>query len=187
VGRAAAGAGMLVLEHPLMVLAPERAIPARPPRGIEVRLLTEGDDLRVPQALAMVAFAHPGTEAGPAGPEALAEEAAKVLPDTAGFLGRRLARGLTVVAAAFVGDDPVGVGSHQPVGSVTEVAGVGVLPTFRRTGIGAAITWFLVQDARRRGVETVFLSAGDATIGRVYEGLGFRTVGRAGAAELPEA
>ena len=186
VGPAAAAAGMTVLEHSLMVLDSERATQAPPPAGIEVRLLTGADDLGLPQALAMVAFAHPGTETGPAGGELLAAEGLRVPPGTAEFLAGRLERGQTVVAAAFVDGEPIGVGSHQPVGRVSEVAGVGVLPVFRRRGIGAAITWFLVEDSRRRGIETVFLSAGDATIGRVYEGLGFRTVGRAGAAEVPE-
>jgi hypothetical protein len=41
-----------------------------------------------------------------------------------------------------------------------------------------------VQDARERGVETIFLSAGSEEIARVYARLGFRRVGTACIAEL---
>ncbi|WJY43072.1 GNAT family N-acetyltransferase [Streptomyces sp. P9-2B-2] len=52
-------------------------------------------------------------------------------------------------------------GRHQPVGAVNEIVGVGTLPTARRRGLGLAVTAALVADARSRGVEPVFLSAGD--------------------------
>jgi predicted GNAT family acetyltransferase len=65
------------------------------------------------------------------------------------------------------------VGSHQPVGDVTEVVGVATLPAFRRRGIGAAITAALVADARRRGVDMILLSAGSDEVARVYAKVGF--------------
>jgi ribosomal protein S18 acetylase RimI-like enzyme len=185
-GPAAAATGMRILEHPLMVLEPDHAKALGPPPGVEIRAVGTADDLALPQAIAMTAFAHPGTAVGPQAREAVAEELFRVPPGTAEFLGDRIQRGLTAVAMAFSEGEAVAVGSHQPVGAVTEVAGVGVLPAYRRRGIGAALTSFLMEDAAARGVETVFLSAGDATIGRVYERLGFHTVGRAGAAELME-
>jgi predicted GNAT family acetyltransferase len=74
------------------------------------------------------------------------------------------------------------VGSHQPVGAVTEIVGVGTLPAARRRGLGAAVTAALVADARARGAELVFLSAGSEAIARVYERLGFVRVGTAGLA-----
>jgi predicted GNAT family acetyltransferase len=66
------------------------------------------------------------------------------------------------------------------------VVGVATLPTWRRRGLGAAVTAFLVQDAGRRGAEVVFLSAGDDAVARVYERLGFRRVGVHSAAEPPK-
>ncbi|MFG2490619.1 GNAT family N-acetyltransferase [Streptomyces caniferus] len=50
-------------------------------------------------------------------------------------------------------------GQQQPVGKVSEIAGVGALPAARRRGLGLAVSAALVADARSRGVETVFLSA----------------------------
>jgi len=94
-------------------------------------------------------------------------------------------RGLTVTGAAFGEGVPVAVGSHQPVGTATEIVGVGVLPAFRRRGLGAAVTSLLVRDAQRRGAGLIFLSAGGDAVARVYERLGFERVGTAGAAEPP--
>ena len=44
----------------------------------------------------------------------------------------------------------------------------------RRQGLGAAVTAALVEHALGRGIETVFLSAADDDVARVYERLGFR-------------
>jgi predicted GNAT family acetyltransferase len=74
---------------------------------------------------------------------------------------------------------------HQPVGDVTEVVGVATLPAFRRRGLGAAVTGLLVADARARGVETVFLTAGDEEIARVYARLGFVRIGTSCIAAVP--
>ncbi len=84
---------------------------------------------------------------------------------------------------AIADDAPVAVGSHQPVGRITEITGVGTLPAYRRRGIGAALTSFLVQDALARGIETIFLTAGDEEIAGVYARTGFERVGTACAAE----
>ena len=54
-----------------------------------------------------------------------------------------------------------------------------VLPAFRRRGIGFALTRLLSEDARKRGMGTMFLSAGDEAIARLYERVGFRRVGTA--------
>jgi predicted GNAT family acetyltransferase len=91
--------------------------------------------------------------------------------------------GRSVWAMALFENQPVGVGGHQPLESVTEIVGVGVLPAFRRHGIAGALTSFLAHDALGRGVRTVFLSAGDETSGRVYERVGFRRVATACIAE----
>lgn len=97
---------------------------------------------------------------------------------------RQMERGLLAVVGAY--DERghvVGGGSHAPRGDTTELTGIAVLPRARRQGVGAAITAALVADARRRGIHTVFLSAGDDAVARVYERVGFVRVGTACIAE----
>lgn len=88
--------------------------------------------------------------------------------------------GLLAVVGAYDGQgNVVGGGSHSPRGTTTELTGIAVLPRARRHGVGAAITHALVEDARRRGVGTIFLSAQDDAVARVYERVGFVRVGTA--------
>jgi ribosomal protein S18 acetylase RimI-like enzyme len=94
--------------------------------------------------------------------------------------------GLLTLAAAYDGQGAVvGGGSHGPRGGTTELTGIAVLPRARRQGLGAAVTAALVADARAKGVRTVFLSAQDDTVARVYERVGFARVGTACIAEAP--
>jgi predicted GNAT family acetyltransferase len=95
------------------------------------------------------------------------------------FRRERLRRRLTVTAIAEGVSGPIAVGSHNPVGDVTELVGVATLPTVRRQGLGSAVTGALVADALEGGAEVVFLSAGSEEIGSVYARLGFRRVGTA--------
>ncbi|MBV9134909.1 MAG: GNAT family N-acetyltransferase, partial [Chloroflexi bacterium] len=92
-------------------------------------------------------------------------------------------QGLTVMVEGCIDGEPVGVGGHNPLNGITEIVGVGVLPAFRRRGIAAALTRALVDDARRRNIGTVFLSAGDDNVARLYARIGFRTVATACLAE----
>jgi ribosomal protein S18 acetylase RimI-like enzyme len=177
----ARSAGLAVVEHPLMVLRDPLA--AAPPEGAVVRIVTADDDLAAVAAVAEVGFSHPGTARGEAGIEALRERAAHGTGGLAEFQRDRMRRGLTIRAAGWVDGVPAASGIHQPVGGVTEVVGVATLPAFRRRGLGAAVTALLVADARRRGVETVFLTAGDEEIARVYGRLGFERVGTSCIAE----
>ena len=187
---AATAAGLAVNDHPLMVLADMPAASPEPPPGITIRLVTPEDDLALLSAVAWVGFSFPGTDRGDAGPEqviqAVGERTQAWVTPRVSFRRDRLARGLTVMAVAHADGVPVAVGSHQPVDAVTEVTGVATLPVFRRRGIGAALTALLTRDARERSVQTVFLSAGDDEIARVYERTGFRRIGTACIAAPPE-
>ncbi len=69
---------------------------------------------------------------------------------------------------------------------VTEIAGIATLPAFRRQGMATLLTAHAVQAAFDQGVDAVFLTAGSAAAGRVYERVGFRTVGSGLAYVLPE-
>ncbi|MEU9864485.1 GNAT family N-acetyltransferase [Streptomyces sp. NPDC047971] len=160
------GSGLVVHEHPLMVLEGGGAAPA-PPEGVTVRMVG-ADDAALPGAAAVpyAAFGVP--------PSA----------DAAAQLGVRIAAGLTRLAAALDEDGTaLSSGQHQPVGPVSEVVGVGTVPAARRRGLGLAVTAALVADARAQGVETVFLTATDGTVARLYARLGFRTIATALIAE----
>ncbi|MBB6053056.1 GNAT family N-acetyltransferase [Armatimonas rosea] len=100
------------------------------------------------------------------------------------FLRGLIERGACAVAA-FVGGKPVAAGLHSPVGSATEVAGVGTHPEWRRKGLAGAVTSALVADALARGCGCIFLSAGDESVARVYGRLGFERVGTALDTMLP--
>jgi ribosomal protein S18 acetylase RimI-like enzyme len=182
---AAEAAGLEVLRVPLLALDAEAWTPAPAPDGVEVRALTADDPaLASAQAVVELAFAAAGMELGDAGPEAR-DLAVGQLGDL-GFLRDRLRRGLTAMAVAeSAAEGPLGAGSHQPAGDVTEVMGVGTLPSARRRGIGAAVTGRLVEDARARGAEVVFLSAADEDVERLYGKLGFRRIGTACFAKPP--
>jgi ribosomal protein S18 acetylase RimI-like enzyme len=84
-----------------------------------------------------------------------------------------------VYAAALAGGSPVCAGQHSPVDGVTELAGIGTLRPARRQGLGSAVTAALIGQARAAGVHTVFLSAEDEAVERLYGRLGFRTCGTA--------
>jgi ribosomal protein S18 acetylase RimI-like enzyme len=195
---AASEAGLDVQTHPLMVLSapppaglpslpppagPAAGLPSLPP-GVTVRTVTpEEAELDRIWAVPAVAFGHPGTAAGEAG----VPERDKIAADYDGgsieMLRERLRSGQSVLVAAFGPDGPLAAGSCQAVDGVAEITGVGVLPSCRRQGLGAAVTALLARDALDRGVTTVFLSASDAAVARVYARIGFREIGVAMIAE----
>ena len=180
---AAAEAGLSVHEHPLLVLDSLLAAPPLPPRTA-VRVVTPEDpDLVLARAVPGVAFRHPGTAIG----EAAVTERDKVAADhdagTIELLRERLRSGRSVLVTAAGPAGPLATGSYQLVDGVAEITGVGVLPASRRRGLGAAITRALAADALARGAHTVFLSASDESVARIYARLGFREIGTAMIAE----
>jgi GNAT superfamily N-acetyltransferase len=174
---AAEAAGLAVTRVPLLALETAGWEAPPPAAGLAVRLLAPDDaELAHAQGVVELAFAPPAAGLGEAGPEAR-DVAARAVGDL-GFLRERLRRGLTVMAVAEDADGPVAAGSHQPAGDVSEVVGVGTLPTARRRGAGAAVTARLVADARDRGAALVFLSAAEEAVA-LYGRLGFAPVGTA--------
>lgn len=174
--------GLAVHAHPLMVLAPDAPAPRPHPL---VRVL-DADDPLLHAALVVphLAFAAPGTAVGAAGPAELAAEVtARAGDGRAPQVAERIRVGATAVAAAVLDGLPLCSGMHNPVGPVTEIVGVGTVPAARRRGLGEAVTSALVTDARARGASTVFLSAGDDAVARIYGRLGFVRVGTALIAE----
>lgn len=182
---AAAAAGLEVRAHPLMVLAaPPPAGPLALPPGVTVRAVPPEDaELDRVWAVPAVAFGHPGTAVGQAGTVERDKMAADYDGGTIEMLRERLRSGQSVVAAAFGPDGPLAAGSCQAVDGVAEITGVGVLPASRRQGLGAAVTALLARDALDRGVATVFLSASNDAVARIYARIGFREIGVAMIAE----
>ncbi|MFG2114782.1 GNAT family N-acetyltransferase [Streptomyces sp. NPDC048718] len=159
--------GLPVHEHPLMVLEPaeERRLPR--PEGVVIRVVEPADP-----ALESALAAQCAAFGAPLAPDAVAATAA------------RIEAGLTrLVAAVDANGTALAAGQLQSAGPVTEVVGIGTRPAARRRGLGLAVTAALVEDARARGAETIFLSATDASVARLYARLGFRTIATALIAE----
>lgn len=88
------------------------------------------------------------------------------------------------VAGAFNRDGlPLGGGTSVPRGDVCELTGIAVPPRSRGLGIGAALTALLAADAAERGATTIWLSATDERVARVYERAGFTRIGTSCEAE----
>ena len=180
---AATEAGVPPNDHPLMV---HRGVDV-PAAVLDVRLVAPDEELAELASVAPVAFANPGTAVGEAGDAELRKLVATRRPEADEALRERLRSGAGVLAVGYLDGRPVASGMHLPVDGVTEVVGVGTVPAARRRGFGAAVTAALVEDARRRGVETVFLSAGSDEIARLYASLGFERIGTACIAETATA
>ena len=152
--------------------------------GITVRIVSPGEpELDRIWAVPAVAFGHPGTAAGLAG----AIERDKIAADhdegTMGMLRDRLRVGAIGARRGVRPGWAPAAGSCQPLAGVAEITGVGVLPSARRMGLGGAVAAALARQALRRGVQTVFLSASDDDVARVYARLGFERIGTAMIAE----
>jgi len=71
--------------------------------------------------------------------------------------------------------EPVAVGAATPpLDGLSEVAGIGVLESARKRGIGGAMTVAAARDAAARGAELLFLAPGSEMAQSVYERVGFR-------------
>lgn len=175
-----AAAGLHVERCPLLVLQGE-------PRGDAgtARMLGPGDgrQLALSRAAISVGFDNAGTAGGSAGIEArdaaLGSGFSVVDDETQRRLGAAEIRAAACYARGQAELGPVGGGAHSPVGHVTEIAGVGVLPAFRRRGLAAAVTYLLAGDALDHGVTTVFCSAQTTDVARIYGRVGFQPLATA--------
>ncbi|MFE5327391.1 GNAT family N-acetyltransferase [Embleya sp. NPDC056575] len=185
---AAIEAELHVHEHPLMVLDPDEHPVERPdlPDLVTLRRIrADATDLAIVHSVAAVGFANPGTAPGSDGPAERDTAALGQDPGLLSYLNERLRSGETVMFAAYSPAGPLCVGSYQHLYDTTEIVGVATLPAARRSGLAAAVTWELARHALEGGSETVFLSAGDEDVARVYDRIGFRSVGTAMIAEAP--
>jgi len=154
VRQAAARAGLTMVEsRPGMTLRPSEAARVDPPDGVE---LFRVDDPALLDELVEVDAAAFGGE--PAMTRRFLPDA--VLDDPA-----------QRVYAARADGRLVGAGESTTVDGVLGVFGVATLPDFRRKGIGAALTAFLIED-RAGDADLAFLDASELGLG-VYRRLGF--------------
>lgn len=183
---AASGAGMQVERCPLLVLAGD---PQGEPGTARMLGPDDAHDLALSRAAVSVGFVAGGTATGGEGIAARDAAAGQGFAAVVDLDRERLASGDLRAAACYPAEDPVlgpvGGGSHSPVGAVTEIAGVGVLPAYRRQGMAAALTYVLARDALDGGVETVFCSAQTDDVARIYQRVGFRRVATACIAGRP--
>ena len=182
---AAAKAGLAVHAHPLLVLGSLAPAPRLPER-IGVRIMSPEDpDLILAWAVPGVAFNYPGMAIGEASVTERDKIAAGHDAATIELLRDRLRSRESVLATASGPNGPLAAGSYQLADGTAEITGIGVLPASRRRGLAASVTRALAAHALASGAQTVFLSATDATVARIYTRLGFREIGTAMIAEPP--
>lgn len=173
--------GIGVERCPLLALDGEPLGAAEHSRMIEP---DEADLLQESRAAITVAFEHGGTARADA--DTAARDAVRTRADftrLSDTFAERLTTGELRAAVAFAPSaielGAVGGGSFVAVGPVAEIAGVGVLPAYRRLGLAGQVTYTLATDARSAGVATVFCSAQSVEVARTYERVGFRRIGTA--------
>lgn len=177
--------GLSVLRAPLMVLDPA-SLPdlVTGARILDADSPTIAADLSMRHAVAAVGFSAPGTETGSAG---LAERDAAVSPLDDNGLAKQLDAIRSGRRAHAIAETPgqgaVASGMYQRVDDIAEIVGVATLPSARRQGLGAAVTAILAGHALDHGVQTVFLSAAEEAVARMYARIGFRRIGTACIAE----
>lgn len=197
----ARSAGLDVHLAPLLVLDPAALLPELPIPGAAVRLLDPRDptfdhDLAVARAVSRLGFgapanATPMAEAtskslvvGGAGP---AERDAAVVPVTPGELERVRVRSAGVDYMTAVAESPsegiLATGGIQRADDITEIIGVATLPSARNRGYASQLTATLAHRTLDTGATTVFLSATDDDVARLYSRVGFRRIGTACIAE----
>ena len=162
--RVALGEDAQVEECPLLVLPSDRSLRGEDPPGTHRALAADDDDLGL--AVGAIAASFDSTD------EYVARDAGK-RPEL-------IRSGHLIMVGSY--DESgrlVGGGSTSPRGEVTELMGIGVLPSARKQGRGGSITRALVGAARSRGVTTAFLSAASDHAASVYRAVGFERVGTA--------
>lgn len=155
--------------YPLLVCPPASVVDVPVSPDVRVRLVADDPTLWEVARVMNEAFGAP---------EATEHDVARL---------RRILDGGGLVAAAVVESGKV-VGGGQlgrPYEGVAEVAGIAVLPAFRRRGIAGAITALLTREGAGAGVGMPFLTPGDDAAARVYVRTGYRQVGEALHISLP--
>lgn len=87
---------------------------------------------------------------------------------------------------AYLDDEPVGAASARFTADTVGIYGVTTIETRRGRGVSTTLLHWVVDEARRRGTEVVFLSALPGSYAaRLYESLGFAPLFTVDTYELP--
>jgi N-acetylglutamate synthase-like GNAT family acetyltransferase len=191
-----------VLLAPLLVLDPAALVPDLPVDGATVRLLDPAgeafaQELAASRAVAQLGFGAPAhttpttetaVEGGliteSAGPRERDAAIVALSPALVESSRERSVTGGYVTAIAESPDDGIlATGGLMVSGDVAEIAGVATLPSARGRGYASQLTATLARTALQSGITTVFLSAGDDDVARLYTKVGFRRLGTACIAE----
>ena len=136
-------------------------------------------------AVPAVAFGHPGTVTGQAGVVERDKIAADYDGGTIEMLRERLRSGQSVVVAAFGPDGPLAAAAARPrTASRRSPAWACCRPPVARASARPSPRCW--PGRAGPGVTTVFLSASDDAVARVYARIGFREIGVAMIAEPGE-
>lgn len=133
-------------------------IPASPPE-LEIKQVSQGEELRTFFRVGMLGFGDPSGS--------LLEPLAKGLSESASFRGGAY--------LGYANGVPVSTSLRFSVGKIAAIYFVATLPEFRRRGYGEAMTWRATLDGRKDGCEGGFLQA--SAMGRpIYEKMGYRKI-----------
>jgi ribosomal protein S18 acetylase RimI-like enzyme len=140
---------------PVMLCTPTMQIVMPETAGLHVLAASTGEDLTAAELSQAEAYDSPSH--GPAG------------------LKRTLKLGGVVAAARDIASGMViGAGvATPPLEGVTEIAGIGVRPTYRRRGAAGAMTALLTQEAFAKGITLAWLTPGSVEAERIYARAGY--------------
>ncbi len=144
----------------MMVCTPATFRPAAPVPGVTIKMLSVDSSIAdVQEGLDANAQSFESDE--PPATEAQAEAFRGTLVHARAFTA--LLDGVPVAAGMFT----------DPYDGLSELSGIGALPSYRRRGIGASVTTHMVRTAFEHDIEAVFLGAANEAAGRMYERVGF--------------
>ncbi|KQX81495.1 GNAT family N-acetyltransferase [Streptomyces clavifer] len=162
VGPALLAAGFTVESHaPVLACTTDGLLPPKPVDGLRIAEPVTDAEFTAAAAVQHTGF---GGEGGPDDGEIA-------------WLRGAVAGG-GVAALAVFGSEPAGAGGCSvPVDGISELAGLAVAESFRRRGVGAALSAWLTTTAFGRGCHTVWLEPGSPEVERIYAGVGYRRIG----------
>jgi predicted GNAT family acetyltransferase len=146
---------------PVMLCTPSMPVTMPQTHGLEVFLPITQDDLAATDRMQGEAYGSP-----PRG--------------VAGLRRTLRAHGL-VAAARDVASGAIVAGgvATPPIDGISEIAGIGTAPAFRRRGAAGAMTALLAREAFARGWELLWLTPGGREAERIYARAGFVAVSEA--------
>ena len=146
---------------PVMLCTPAMTVHTPRADGIEIFLPTEETDLAATEAAQSQAYGSPAR--GPAGHRHMLQA------------GGLVAAARDTASGAIVG----GGVATPPIDGISEIAGIGTVPAFRKRGAAGAITAHLAREAFARGMGLLWLTPGGREAERIYARAGFRAVSEA--------